>query len=95
MSMSTRKDHPDDDGRTIADMSGIQRQPVFIPKIPKRQTAENGENEHKKENGLFLTKKEKTAYILGTLKSALLIDAVFAAAFALLIILMLIIWGMQ
>ena len=95
MSMSTRKDHQDDDGRTIADMSGIQRQPVFIPKIPKRPTAENGENAQKKENELFLTKKEKTAYILGTLRSALLIGAVFAAAFALLIILMLVIWGLQ
>ena len=28
--------YEDDDGRTIADMSGIEPQPLLIPRIPKR-----------------------------------------------------------
>lgn len=89
MSMSKRKEYPDDDGRTIADMSDIQRQPLFIPKIPKRNSPEEPE----KKNELYLTNKEKASYIFGTLKSALLIGSVFAAAFALLIIIMIVVSG--
>ena len=88
MSMGRRKEYPDDDGRTIADMSDVQRQPMFIPRIPKKAE----ENAPERKDDLYLTKKEKASYIFGTLKSALLIGAVFAAAFALLIILMLVVW---
>lgn len=88
MSMGKRKEYPDDDGRTIADMSDVQRQPLFIPKLPKRDANKATE----KKEDLYLTKKEQASYIFGTLKSALLIGAVFAAAFALLIILMLVVW---
>ena len=90
MSMGRRRDYPDDDGRTIADMSGIGSRKPLWPKKPETDGAAP-----EKKNDLSLTKKEKAAYIFGTLKSALLIGAVFAAAFALLIVLMLVIWELH
>lgn len=77
-----------DDGRTVADMSGIERTPLIIPKIHGKKKLEN-ENEREgspwEDNGL--NRQERRAFISGTLTAALLVASIFAIAGAAVIFL--------
>ena len=97
-----KKVYDDDDGRTIADMSGITPQRLFLPKLPdgkgregpKEPTEGSPEGDRPWEADQYApSKEERRWYMLGALKAALLIAAAFIAAFGLLIVLLILFWG--
>ncbi len=97
--MAKKHVYDDDDGRTIADMSGVERQRLFVPKIPKRENAARetepapfGDVQHDPMKNPRLSKSEGRAYVFGALGAALLIGAVFAIAFFLFIVIFLAIY---
>ena len=83
-----KKIYDDDDGRTVADMSGVQRQPLIIPRFKKK---EKGEEESEKSDLGSLSKGDRRAVIGGTLSAALLVMGIFAAVIALVILLIVLI----
>ena len=83
--------YDDDDGRTIADMSGVGHQPVFLPRRPQRRTPDRTEDDRAvppREEDL-LTPQERRWYVLGALKAALLIGLVFIVGLGLVVLLFL------
>lgn len=88
-----KKDFEDDDGRVIADMSDIERQPMFIPRfdhLHKRDRRDMGreeETEKRPEYDVQYTSEERRAMVGGTLAAALLIGGIFIVAIGLLIFL--------
>ena len=96
-----RKVYDDDDGRTIADMSGLAPQPLLIPGRPagrKRKPAPPEEPDHApsdrpwEEEQDLLSKEDRRLYILGALKAALLIALVFIVGLGLAIALLVLLW---
>lgn len=92
--------YEDDDGRTVADMSGIEPQPMLIPRIYKRRDrADFREPDAPEANDCpwdtsgELSREERNAAIGGALKAGLLIGLTFLAAGALAIIAMQTIWS--
>ncbi len=101
--MKRRRARPfeEDDGRTIADMSGISRQPLLFPRMPGRpgrpeQDVGAGPPPAQppapaprpwEQDGL--TKQEQLLYMLGAVKAALLVGGVFAAGLGLVVLLFL------
>jgi hypothetical protein len=92
-----KKTYEDDDGRTIADMSGVSRprlilpgtpQPPAPPAAPRPEETENRPWEAQKD---VMSREERRWYILGALKAALLIALVFIIGLGIVIALM--IWG--
>ena len=69
------KDDFEDDGRTVADMSGVERQPMLVP---RRIRGEDRLNTKEEGEPLKLDKKQRGAAVWGALSAALLIAAVFA-----------------
>ena len=74
----------DDDGRTVADMSGVASQPLLIPGRPvgpKKQehVPEEPERDERpwEKNQDLMSKEDRRLYILGALKAALLIALAF------------------
>ncbi|MBR6545514.1 MAG: hypothetical protein IKT72_01090 [Clostridia bacterium] len=80
-----KKSYEDDDGRTVADMSELERMPLFLPRFPKRKKGE-GESE------LQMSRSERRATVLAALGAALAIAAVFAVAIAGIIALLILLW---
>ena len=84
-----KREYDDDDGRTIADMSGVTRQNLFLPRLPpdrraKAQPAPEPENGRPwEEHGL--SPEEQRWYILGALKAAMLIALAFIAGLGLIV----------
>ena len=92
--------YEDDDGRTVADMSGIEPQPMLIPRILKRaDRADFREpdapeaNDRPWDTSGELSREERNAAIGGALKAGLLIGLTFLVAGALAIIAMQTIWS--
>ncbi len=94
MSMRKNRTYEDDDGRTIADMSGVSRQPVFLPRLsgppragntPARPAPREESSRPWEETGL--TKKEQLWYMLGALKAALLIALAFIGGLGVIVLL--------
>lgn len=85
----------DDDGRTVADMSGVGDQPsLFIPRgRGGRRSLSDDPSENSGENVPRLTREEKRTVIGAALRAGLLIALVFIAAGALLILLLQLIWN--
>ena len=90
----------EDDGRTIADMSEVERQPLLLPSISRIRKL-RGERkgvdakEADSERTRFepsIDKKDRKAYLGGAVSASLLIALVYLGAFALLIVLLLLIW---
>ena len=92
-----KKDYrEEDDNRVVADMTGIERKNPFAIGRPKGIRAEltpfheevkspYGEDE--------VTGEQRKWYILGTLKAALAIGAVYAVGFGILILLLILFWN--
>ncbi len=80
------REYNDDDGRTVADMSDVTRQPLILPRLPKKQKP--AENEPETE----LSKNERRAYVRGAIGAGLAIGGVFIAAGAAVIALLLAVW---
>lgn len=92
----SKKDYFEDDGRPVADMSGIDRPSLFGLKREhgkdKHSENENAENGDKPwEQGY--SKSERRAAALGALGAALLIAAVFAVGLGLVILLLVLFWN--
>ena len=88
--MSKKTREFEDDGRTIADMSGIERQPMIIPKfshLKKNKNSEAQEADDKPWEDNSFNKKERKSFIFGALGATVLVSAIFALAFALVILL--------
>ena len=89
-----KKQYDDDDGRVIADMSDVGRQPLLIPrfdhlhKSERRDMGREEETEKRPEYEVQYTSEERRAMIGGTLAAALLIGGVFIVCIGLLIFLM-------
>lgn len=86
------KNRYDDDGRTIADMSGIERPNLFLPRIPseerKARETEQLENEKRGERpweNNSVSREERRWVLLGTMKAVALIALPYLVGFALLI----------
>ena len=81
------KDAFEDDGRTIADMSGVSRRNLFgfVPRDNAPVTKINSVNTSAVESST-LTRKERIWAILGSLKAVLLIGLCFAVGLAVVIL---------
>ncbi len=86
-----RKIYDDDDGRTIADMSGIDGG-FSNPFGKKKKPAQDPDQKQNPHNEPIMTKKEEFWYIMGALKAALLIGGAFIIGLGLVILLMLTAW---
>jgi hypothetical protein len=89
--MSGKKPDFEDDGRTVADMSGITRQNLFLPRMPRKngpvstkQEPESSPSDRPWED-TSLSKKESLWYALGALKAALLIALAFLLGLGLVV----------
>ena len=81
--MSRRPLSEDDDGRTIADMSGVERPSLFHFRPSRRQEETPSEGEIPRREPI--EKHTRRAYILAAVGSALLVTAIFLAVAALFI----------
>jgi len=99
-----KKSYDDDDGRTIADMSGVDRQSVFSGLFaglrfsrPARERRAGPEHPEENAEGSgpqpVLEKEERRGYILGAMSAGLLIGLIILAVFALAIVVILWIGG--
>ena len=76
-----KKSYDDDDGRTIVDMSSLEAQPIFLPRLPKsKKNAEQREEADDYQPDGQLSGRERRATVLAALGAAFLIAGVFAAA---------------
>lgn len=83
-----RKIYDDDDGRTIADMSGVSRPQLFTVRRIEDEESKPGvpeEADDRPWEDKSLSKKERSWFILGALKAALLIGLAFVAGLGLVI----------
>ena len=91
-----RKEYQDDDGRTIADMSGVSR-PSLMGHMPiGSRTRKPVDEAFSARPGLpqeDISPGARLWYMLGALKAALLIALAFIVGLGLLVLLMLLIWG--
>ena len=83
-----KRDEFEDDGRTIADMSGIVPQRTFLPRRKPREDAPSGE-------GLDLTPKEKRWAALGAMKAVLLIAGAYLLGLGILLGLLFLLWKLH
>lgn len=91
-----KRRYEDDDGRTIVDMSGVERPNLFTPRIPS-QEAKSRETERRQQEAiasdrpretLDLSPGERRWAILGVLKAAFLIAIPYALGLGGIILLM-------
>lgn len=81
-----KKQLPDwDDGRTVADMSGVSQQKTPFSRITGQDSQTGG-----KESSY--TKRERWWVAMGALRAALLIGLVFAVGLGLVIVFLVFIW---
>lgn len=90
--MKNKRIYDDDDGRTIADMSGVSApSPVFGGYGKKNITQE--EDEKPEVQPFDMTRQERKMYIFGALGAALLIAGAFIVGLGLAILLMVLAWS--
>ena len=87
--MSRKQDW--DDGRTIADMSEVERPSLLRPRQTAR-TQEPKDEPHRTWEDAPISKQDRWLVALGALKAALLIALVFLVGLALVVFLLLRIW---
>ena len=94
--MAKKRTYQDDDGRTIADMSGIEPSPMLFPRRPKnegRSQTPQSDSDRPWEGQEQFTDEQRRAAMGGALKAAMLIAGVFIAAGAVAILVMQLIWN--
>jgi len=87
----------DDDGRTVADMSGVDRPHLLLPRrsdgAPAPEKPQRPpEQEERPWEERSMGREERRMYVLGALKAAVLIALAFIAGLGLLIALLLLLW---
>lgn len=89
-----KKTYADDDGRTIADMSGVTRRNLWGLRLPggkpkgdpaPEQPADQEKEDRPWDTSGQFNREERRAYILGTLGAALLVALPYAIVFAIAI----------
>ena len=85
-----KRRYEDDDGRTIVDMSGVERPNLITPRIPSQESkSRDWERQAKPEREtLDLSPGERRWAILGVLKAAFLIAIPYALGLGGIILLM-------
>lgn len=91
--MEEKRPYEDDDERVIADMSSVERQPLFFPsaesiKRVKENRADFSEPPVKSfsQGPEYLDKKGRRAMIAGAVSAMLLVGGLLAAGFAVVIL---------
>ena len=104
--MAPRKEWDDDDGRIIADMSGIERPRLLMPRTRNRESSAEQRRDFSQqesqeqttvkerpwENESEFTPQERRMYVLGALKAALLIALAFIVGLGAAVWLMIQVW---
>ena len=91
--------YEEDDGRTIADMSGIERQPTFLPHFHRKRSDFSAPDAPRANDRPWesaageLTREERNAAIGGALKAGLLIGFTFLIAGAVAVLAMQVLWA--
>ena len=88
--MKKTKTYDDDDGRTIADMSGVQRSGMFLPRSLKKHGTFAKQDEEPAEPQY--TQEQRRSAVGGALTAAIVIAGVFIGAGAILIALLTLFW---
>lgn len=91
-------DEIEDDGRVIADMSGVERPSLFghMPgRHERRGTAPSAEHRSrsKREPAVRLTTKERVWLALGALKAGFLLSMVYVVLFVIVLLALSLLWG--
>ncbi len=86
-----QKTYEDDDGRTIADMSGVQRDSMFLPRSLKKHGTFAEKEEEEATEPQYTNEQRRTA-VGGALTAAMLIAGVFIGAGAIVIAILTLIW---
>ena len=79
--------YPDDDGRTVADMGGLDRPRLLRFRSGKTQDAPTEGQD------LHMDRDERRAMVRGALSAGLLVAGALALGFAILILLIQLVWG--
>ena len=90
--MSKKRVYDDDDGRTIADMSGLDRPNLLLPRTRGKSERPDGERGGHGAWESSLTPEERRITIMAALKAALLVALVFIVGLGAVIGLMVLIW---
>jgi hypothetical protein len=91
--MARQKKYDDDDGRSIADMSGVEGPSLFLPRARKKPPEEPPQRSDRPwESQEGLTGQERRWYVLGALKASLAIALAFILGLGVVILLMLLFW---
>jgi len=90
--MKKQKTYDDDDGRTIADMSGVQRSGMFTFRSLKKNSTFHSPEEDDNTPKEVYTNEQRKAAVGGALSAALLIAGAFIGAGAIVIALLTLIW---
>ena len=77
--------YADDDGRTVADMSALDR-PMLRLRPRQKRDASSGQDLH-------LDRAERRAMVRGAVSAGLLVAGALALGFAILILLIQLVWG--
>ncbi|MBR2670742.1 MAG: hypothetical protein IKE27_00910 [Oscillospiraceae bacterium] len=88
-------DGKDDDGRVIADMSGVEKPLLFgflSPSFHRSKKEEPTPVNPGREPTVDIPPEDRKYYILGALKAALLIGLVFVVGLGLVILAMVLFW---
>ena len=85
--------YEDDDGRTVADMSGVERPNLLLFRLPPdrkkpEEHAAGGDGEDRPGEKTELTREERRAVMLGAVRAAALIAVTFIVIFGVVIFLM-------
>ena len=104
--MSLKKTSFEDDGRTIADMSGVSKPHLFgaRPSFLSKKEASGGwspgeeklnklSEERRQTENTELSPEERRIYLFGALKASLLIAFAYIGGLGLLVWLLLCLWG--
>lgn len=92
MRRGRHKDDFEDDGRVIADMSGVER-PSLLGHMPERRREPREEREPR-EPRVVLTTKERVWMALGALRAGLTVGCVYVVFLGVLIVALLALWNM-
>jgi len=82
-----KKQYDDDDGRTVADMSDLSRQPLIMPRFNKSEEKEEEQSKTQNDDNYEMSSSERRAFIGGALGATLAVGSVFAIVGAVVIFL--------
>ena len=87
-----RREYEDDDGRIIADMSGVSR-PSLMGRRPSEVPGEAQNSSAQSRPEGIIPPEDRKWYVLGALKAALLIALAFIVGLGVVIFALLKLWG--